>query len=289
MNIRTIGVAGTGQMGCGIAHVFALAGFQVLLQDISLDSLAKGQVSIDHSLQRGVEKGKLTPEEKAATLARIRTTVSLGDFKEADFVVEAGPEHWETKKQIFETLDVLCPPGIILATSTGTLSVTRLASLTKRPGLVIGMHFMHPVPVMPLVEVVRGLATTDETCERVSFLSERLDKTPVQCNDSPGFISNRLILPMINEAIFALQEGVAEVQAIDEIMKLGMNHPMGPLALADLLGLDVCLSNLQMLHHEFGDPKYRPCPLLSRYVAAGWLGKRTGRGFYDYAAGAIDQ
>jgi len=283
MNIHTIGVAGAGQMGCGIAHVFALAGFKVFLQDLSHDSLAKGQASIDHSMQRGVEKGKLTQEEKAASLARIRTTTSLGDFKDADFVIEAGPEHWDTKKSLLETLDVLCRPGVILATATGTLSITRLAFLTKRPGEVIGMHFMHPAPVMPLVEVVRGLATTDETCEKVSFLSERLGKTPVQCNDSPGFISNRLIMPMINEAIFALQEGVAEVQAIDEIMKLGMNHPMGPLALADLIGLDACLANLQMLNEGFGDPKYRPCPLLGRYVAAGWLGKKSGRGFYDYS------
>jgi len=236
-------------------------------------------------MQRGVEKGKLTPEEKAAALGRIRSTASLGDFKDADFVIEAGPEHWETRKQIFETLDLLCRPGVILATNTGTLSITRIASLTKRPEQVIGMHFMHPVPVMPLVEVVRGLATADETCHMVSVLSERLDKTPVQCNDSPGFVSNRLIMPMINEAIFALQEGVAEVQAIDEIMKLGMNHPMGPLALADLIGLDACLANLQMLHEGFGDPKYRPCPLLGRYVAAGWLGKKSGRGFYDYSQG----
>jgi len=283
MNIRTIGVVGSGQMGCGIAHVLALAGFQVLLQDLSHDALAKAQTAIDHSMQRGVEKGKLTQDEKTAALSRIRTTGSLGDFKDADFVIEAGPDHWETKKQLFETLDLLCRPGVILATSTGTLSITRIASLTKRPEQVIGMHFMHPVPAMPLVEVVRGLATTDETCNMVGVLSERLDKTPVQCNDSPGFVSNRLIMPMINEAVFALQEGVAEVQAIDEIMKLGMNHPMGPLALADLIGLDTCLANLQLLHEGFGDPKYRPCPLLGRYVAAGWFGKKSGRGFYDYS------
>lgn len=282
MDIHTLGVAGTGQIGCGIAHVCARAGFQVILQDLSHDSLAKARISIEHSLQRGLEKGKLTEDGKASALDRIRTTTSLGDFKDADFVIDAGPEHWETKKSIFETLDLLCPPGIILAASTG-FSITRLASLTKRPGQIIGMHFLHPVPVMPLVEIVRGLATTDETCERVAFLSKRLDKTPVQCNDSPGFISNRLIMPMINEAIFALQEGVAEVQAIDEIMKLGMNHPMGPLALADLIGLDACLASLQMLHEGFGDPKYRPCPLLGRYVAAGWLGKKSGRGFYDYS------
>jgi 3-hydroxybutyryl-CoA dehydrogenase len=228
MNIQTIGVAGAGQMGCGIAHVLALAGFQVLLQDLSHDSLGKGQSSIEQSLQRGVAKGRLSTEEMAAILARIRPTTSLGDFKDADFAIEAGAEQWDSKKTVFETLDVLCPPGIILASATGTHSVTRLASLTKRPEKVIGMHFLHPVPAMPLVEVVRGLATSDETCERVSFLSERLGKTPVQCNDSPGFISNRLIMPMINEAVFALQEGVAEVQAIDEIMKLGMNHPMDP-------------------------------------------------------------
>lgn len=283
MDIRTIGVVGSGQMGCGIAHVFALAGFQVILQDLSHDALAKALQSIGHSMQRGQEKGRLTAEGRSAALGRIRTTASLGDFKDADFVVEAGPEHWETKKQYFETLDLLCRPGVILATNTGTLSITRIASLTKRPEQVIGMHFMHPVPVMPLVEVVRGLATSDESCQMVSALSERLDKTPVQCNDSPGFISNRLIMPMINEAIYALQEGVAEVQAIDEIMKLGMNHPMGPLALADLIGLDACLANLHMLHEGFGDPKYRPCPLLGRYVAAGWLGKKSGRGFYDYS------
>lgn len=282
MNIHTIGVVGTGQMGCGIAHVFAVAGFQVILQDLSQDSLAKALASIGHSLARGVEKGKLTSSESGNALSRIRTTASLGDFKDADFVVEAGPEHWETKKQFFETLDLLCRPGTILATSTGTISITRLASLTKRPECVIGMHFLHPVPAMPLVEVVRGLATSDLTFHTVSALSEKLDKTPVPCSDSPGFISNRLLMPMINEAIFALEEGVADVQAIDAIMRLGMNHPMGPLALADLLGLDVCLASLQMIHEGFGDPKYRPCPLLSRYVAAGWLGKKTGRGFYEY-------
>ncbi len=283
MDISTIGVVGTGQMGCGIAHVFAMAGFQVILQDLSHDSLGKAVAAIEHSLLRAVEKGKLSNPEMLAALARIRTSNSLGDFKDADFVVEAGPEHWETKKQFFETLDLLCRPGTILATSTGAISITRLASQTKRPDCVIGMHFLHPVPVMPLVEIVRGLATSDATCATVSSLSERLDKTPVPCNDSPGFISNRLLMPMINEAIFALQEGVAEVPAIDTIMRLGMNHPMGPLALADLLGLDVCLASLQMLHEGFGDPKYRPCPLLCRYVAAGWLGKKAGRGFYDYS------
>ncbi|MBK8792467.1 MAG: 3-hydroxybutyryl-CoA dehydrogenase [Holophaga sp.] len=282
MNIHTIGVVGTGHMGCGIAHVFAAAGFQVILQDLSHDSLGKALASIEHSLQRGVEKGKLGTLEMANALGRIRTTTSFGDFKEADFVVEAGPEHWETKKQFFETLDLLCRPDIILATSTGISSITRLGSLTKRPECVIGMHFLHPVPAMPLVEVVRGLATSDATCATVSALAKRLDKTPVPCNDSPGFVSNRLLMPMINEAIFALEDGVAEVQSIDTIMKLGMNHPMGPLALADLLGLDVCLASLQMLHEGFGDPKYRPCPLLGRYVAAGWLGKKAGRGFYEY-------
>lgn len=283
MDIHTIGVVGTGQIGCGIAHVFAAAGFQVILQDLSHDSLAKALCSIEHSLHRGVEKGKLTVAEVTDALGRIRSTTSLGDFKDADFVVEAGPEHWDTKKQFFETLDLLCRPDTILASSTGTISITRLGSLTKRPERVIGMHFLHPVPAMPLVEVVRGLATSDATCATVSALSKSLEKTPVSCNDSPGFISNRLIMPMINEAIFALEDGVAEVQAIDTIMKLGMNHPLGPLALADLLGLDVCLASLQMLHEGFGDPKYRPCPLLGRFVAAGWLGKKTGRGFYDYS------
>ncbi len=282
MNIQTIGVVGAGQMGHGIAQVCAMAGFPVLLQDLSQDLLARALAAIDRNLTRKVDKGKLLMEEKPGILARIRTTTSLGDFKDVDLIIEAAVERWEVKKPIFETLDVLCSPGVIFATTTSSLSITRLAALTKRPELVIGMHFMNPVPVLPLVEIVRGLATSDATCEMVSALSERLDKTPIQCNDAPGFVSNRLLMLMINEAVFTLQEGVAEVQAIDEIIRLGLSHPMGPLALADFIGLDACLTILTTLYDGLGDPKYRPCPLLVRYVDAGWLGKKSGRGFYDY-------
>jgi 3-hydroxybutyryl-CoA dehydrogenase len=283
MSIQTIGVIGAGQMGNGIAHVFAQAGFEVRMQDISEAFAAKGVATIDKNLQRGVDKGKLTAEEKAATLARIRTTTKLEDLAACDIVIEAATEKWEVKKQIFETLDAVCKPGAILASNTSSISITKLAAVTKRPEAFIGMHFMNPVPVMQLIEVIRGLATGDATFDAVMALSKKLGKTPIACNDFPGFVSNRVLLPMINEAIYALYEGVATVESIDGIMKLGMNHPMGPLTLADFIGLDTCLFILNVLHEGLGDPKYRPCPLLIKYVDAGWLGKKSGRGFYYYA------
>ena len=286
MSIQSIGVIGAGQMGNGIAHVFAQAGFNVLMQDISEAFAAKGVATIDKNLQRGVDKGKLTSDDKAAVLGRIRTTTKLEDLAACDIVIEAATEKWEVKKQIFETLDAVCKPGVILASNTSSISITKLAAITKRPKAFIGMHFMNPVPVMQLIEVIRGLATGDATFDAVVDLSKKLGKTPIACNDFPGFVSNRVLLPMINEAIYALYEGVATVESIDGIMKLGMNHPMGPLTLADFIGLDTCLFILNVLHEGLGDPKYRPCPLLIKYVDAGWLGKKSGRGFYDYSAKA---
>ena len=286
MSIQSIGVIGAGQMGNGIAHVFAQAGFNVLMQDITDVFAAKGVATIDKNLQRGVDKGKLTADEKAAVLARIRTTTKLEDLAACDIVIEAATEKWEVKKQIFETLDAVCKPGAILASNTSSISITKLAAITRRPETFIGMHFMNPVPVMQLIEVIRGLATSEATYTTVMDLSTRLGKTPIACNDFPGFVSNRVLLPMINEAIYALYEGVATVESIDGIMKLGMNHPMGPLTLADFIGLDTCLFILNVLHEGLGDPKYRPCPLLIKYVDAGWLGRKSGRGFYDYSAKA---
>jgi 3-hydroxybutyryl-CoA dehydrogenase len=282
MNIQNIGVIGAGQMGNGIAHVFAQAGFSVLMQDITEAFAVKGVATIDKNLQRGVDKGKLTAEEKGAVLRRIRITTSLEDLADCDLVIEAATEKWEVKKQIFQTLDTVCKPSAILASNTSSISITKLAAITKRPGAFIGMHFMNPVPVMQLIEVIRGLATDEATFEAVMELSRKLGKTPISCNDFPGFVSNRVLLPMINEAIYALYEGVATAESIDGIMKLGMNHPMGPLTLADFIGLDTCLFILNVLHEGLGDPKYRPCPLLIKYVDAGWLGKKSGRGFYDY-------
>jgi 3-hydroxybutyryl-CoA dehydrogenase len=252
------------------------------MQDITEAFVARGLATLDKNLQRGVDKGKLSAGEKAAVLGRIRTTTRLGDLAPCDIVIEAATEKWDIKKQIFETLDGVCKPGAILASNTSSISITKLAAITQRPGAFIGMHFMNPVPVMQLIEVIRGLATDEGTFEAVMDLSRKLGKTPIPCNDSPGFVSNRVLLPMINEAIYALYEGVATVESIDGIMKLGMNHPMGPLALADFIGLDTCLFILNVLHEGLGDPKYRPCPLLIKYVDAGWLGKKSGRGFYDY-------
>jgi len=283
MSIQTIGVIGAGQMGNGIAHVSAQAGLNVVMQDISEAFAAKGVANIDKNLQRGVDKGKMTPEEKAAILGRIRTTTKLEDLADCDIVVEAATENWVIKKQIFETLDKVCKPGAILASNTSSISITKLAAVTKRPDVVIGMHFMNPVPVMQLIEVIRGLATSDAVYQAVMDLAVRLGKTPISCNDFPGFVANRILMPMINEAIYTLFEGVATVESIDGIMKLGMNHPMGPLTLADFIGLDTCLAILNVLYDGLGDPKYRPCPLLIKYVDAGWLGKKSGRGFYDYA------
>ncbi len=282
MSIQSIGVIGAGQMGNGIAHVSAQAGLTVVMQDISEAFAAKGVANIDKNLQRGVDKGKLTAEEKAAILGRIRTTTKLEDLADCDIVVEAATENWVIKKQIFETLDKVCKPGAILASNTSSISITKLAAVTKRPDVVIGMHFMNPVPVMQLIEVIRGLATSDAIYQAVMDLALRLGKTPISCNDFPGFVANRILMPMINEAIYTLFEGVATVESIDGIMKLGMNHPMGPLTLADFIGLDTCLAILNVLYDGLGDPKYRPCPLLIKYVDAGWLGKKSGRGFYDY-------
>jgi 3-hydroxybutyryl-CoA dehydrogenase len=279
---ETIGVVGSGTMGNGIAQVAARAGYDVIMCDVKEEFLQRGLSAIDKSLQRDVDKERLAVEEKTATVGRIKTTTAVESLSGAAFVIEAVTEDLDVKTNLFQELDRIAPPAAVLASNTSSISITRLGQTTSRPDKVIGMHFMNPVPVMKLVEVIRGLATSNETYERVRGLTEKLGKTALDCNDSPGFVSNRVLLPMINEAIFALHEGVATRESIDGIMKLGMNHPMGPLQLADFIGLDVCLAILNVLYDGFGDPKYRACPLLKRYVDAGWLGRKTGRGFYEY-------
>lgn len=281
--MRRIAVIGSGTMGNGIAHIAALSGLEVVLYDIAEEALARGTANIARNMDRQLRSGRLEADEKTAALARIQATDDLARaVSDAELAVEAAPEDASLKYRLFAELDRLAPPGAILASNTSSISITTMGARTARPDRVIGMHFMNPVPVMRLVEVVRGLRTSDETVRTVVELATRLGKTPVEVNDFPGFVSNRILMPMINEAIFALTEGVAEAEAIDAVMRMGMNHPMGPLALADLIGLDTCLGILEVLHRELGDDRYRPAPLLRKYVAAGWLGRKTGRGFHSH-------
>ncbi len=283
--IKTVGVIGAGQMGNGIAHVFALAGYNVLLSDISADALKQAEVVIDKNLNRQVAKELISEDECAAALNNINTTVGLLNFNDVDLAIEAVTENEDIKKSIFVELSDILKPGAILATNTSSISVTRLAAVSDRPDKFIGVHFMNPVPIMSLVEIIRGIATSDETNNIIKEIVEKLGKISAESEDFPGFIVNRILMPMINEAAYTLYEGVGNVSSIDLSMRLGANHPMGPLQLADFIGLDTCLSIMKVLNNGFADTKYRPCPLLVKYVEAGWLGKKTGRGFYDYAGG----
>lgn len=282
MSIRTIMVVGAGQMGSGIAQVAAASGVQVLLYDVSSDYVEKSLTSIAKHLTRSVEKGKLSEDQRSEILSRVLVAESLEQARQADLVIEAITENMGLKTSLFRNLDAICPSHTILASNTSSLPITEIAAVTKRPQQVIGMHFMNPVPIMPLVEVIRGLETSQEVFETVFQLAEAMGKTPVEVNDFPGFVSNRILMPMINEAVYTVYEGVASIESVDKVMKLGMNHPMGPLELADFIGLDTCLSIMEILYEGFKDSKYRPCPLLRKYVKAGRLGRKSGQGFYSY-------
>jgi 3-hydroxybutyryl-CoA dehydrogenase len=282
MEIKTFGVIGAGQMGNGIAQIAAMSGLDVIMNDIKKEFVERGMGTIAKTLSRSVDKGKMTAEEKEAVLGRIKNSVNLKDMSAADFVVEAATENETLKFQIFRDLDEICSPEVILSTNTSSIPIGRIAAQTKRPDKIIGMHFMNPVPIMKLVEVIRGIATSEETFKTTWDLSLKFGKTPALSNDYPGFIANRILMPMINEAVFCLYHSVGTLEDIDTVMKLGMNHPMGPLALADLIGLDTCLAIMETLYDGFNDSKYRPCPLLRKYVEVGWLGRKTGRGFYEY-------